>query len=613
MQKTSHRKGLKTTVAALVLSLAATGAVAPSANAATNVIPDDALRACVNRDLNIWAAKWKPEVGNRSLGAPVTAADMQNYLRTGSLSCNHADLQKLAVSKKSVTSLEGLQYATHLTSISVVSSKSIADNQKVTSLEPVAKLSGLQRLNLGYNNISTLPADMAGMKSLWELNLEGNKLTTISSVRGLSNLKRLNVGYNSVNSLVGIENLTKMEGLFAYHNRIPSLEPARNLVNMTELIIDNNRITNISAVARMSKLKEFNFAYNNHRTPLGYEPQVLDISALAGKPLTKLNLFNNKVADISALSTVKTLTEVDLKLNMIADLSPLKASPGSVKTVAPQFPDNTATKVVTRKEINNKTEIDISKLKTPAGTTPAISKVVVLGSVGQVSFTQNGSKIVLPNTYQNDVRVFYKAQGINGEEDSYITVKRESPATAAPIVFSDVKSNDQFYNEIMWLANSGITTGWNMGTHREYRPLSNVERGAMAAFFYRMAGEPAYTAPAKPTFKDVPTTHPFYKEIEWMASKKITTGWEDGTFRPENPVNRDAMAAFFYRMAGKPAYTAPSKSPFTDVKTNDQFYKEISWLANKGITKGWPDGSFQPVTAINRDAMAAFIYRYSTR
>ncbi|WP_336603659.1 S8 family serine peptidase [Rothia nasimurium] len=184
------------------------------------------------------------------------------------------------------------------------------------------------------------------------------------------------------------------------------------------------------------------------------------------------------------------------------------------------------------------------------------------------------------------------------------------PQLAPGQIFSDVPPSQLYFPEINWLSTQGITTGWDMGTHKEFRPLNSIERGAMAAFFYRMAGSPAFTAPAKPTFSDVPTDHQFYKEIEWMASKKITTGFADKTFQPEEAVNRDAMAAFFYRMAGSPAFTAPKTSAFVDVTPQDQFYKEISWLSSKKIATGWPDKTFRPVDAINRDAMAAFIYRY---
>ena len=198
--------------------------------------------------------------------------------------------------------------------------------------------------------------------------------------------------------------------------------------------------------------------------------------------------------------------------------------------------------------------------------------------------------------------------GEDGTKAEVLNVTETSPSTdVATPRFTDVKPGDQFYKEISWLANQKITTGYPDGT---FRPLNNVERGAMAAFFYRMAGSPQYTAPSVSPFSDVPTTHQFYKEIAWMHDMGITTGYSDGTFRPDANVNRDAMAAFFYRYAGEPAYTAPAESKFGDVKPGDQFYKEISWLNSVGVTTGWDDGTFRPVTPIARDAMAAFIYRY---
>ncbi len=200
--------------------------------------------------------------------------------------------------------------------------------------------------------------------------------------------------------------------------------------------------------------------------------------------------------------------------------------------------------------------------------------------------------------------------GAQGDRAEVLTIKEQQDETVTPPRFSDVKPGDQFYTEISWLAQRRITTGYPDGT---YRPLASVERGAMAAFFYRMEGSPQFTAPSTPSFSDVPTTHPFYKEIEWMKARGITTGWPDGTFRPNASVNRDAMAAFFYRAAGSPHVDLPATSPFTDVAADSQFYREITWLASTGISTGWPDGTYRPVTPIARDAMAAFIYRYSEK
>ncbi|MBP2216302.1 S-layer homology domain-containing protein [Arthrobacter sp. CAN_C5] len=188
------------------------------------------------------------------------------------------------------------------------------------------------------------------------------------------------------------------------------------------------------------------------------------------------------------------------------------------------------------------------------------------------------------------------------------TLPKDYAAAASGPAFSDVGSDNQFFKEINWLAGEEISTGYSDGS---FRPLQPVNRDAMAAFMYRLAGSPNYTPPATSPFKDVTTRTQFYKEISWLASKKISTGYPDKTYRPLEPVNRDAMAAFMYRLAGSPTYAAPATPRFVDVGMNVQFYKEISWLAAKKISEGWPDKTYRPVQPVNRDAMAAFMYRYA--
>ncbi|MEV8165959.1 S8 family serine peptidase [Rothia kristinae] len=198
-------------------------------------------------------------------------------------------------------------------------------------------------------------------------------------------------------------------------------------------------------------------------------------------------------------------------------------------------------------------------------------------------------------------------QGEDGGRAQVLTVKSGKTEVVENPRFKDVPTSYPFYNEIAWLATKKITTGWPDGT---YRPSAPVERGQMAAFLYRMAGSPAYTPPSKSPFKDVSTNYVFYKEISWLASQGITTGWPDGTFRPSASVERGQMAAFMYRMAGSPAYTPPAKSPFKDVSTNYVFYRQVAWMNDQKIAKGWNDGTFRPSASVERGQMAAFLYRY---
>lgn len=185
----------------------------------------------------------------------------------------------------------------------------------------------------------------------------------------------------------------------------------------------------------------------------------------------------------------------------------------------------------------------------------------------------------------------------------------EQPAPAPMVTkFKDVPQTHQFYREISWLGEMGISTGWSDGT---YRPSEKIERAAIAAYFYRMADSPEVQLPKESPFSDVKEGDPFYKEIVWMHQAGITTGWSDGTFRPHEPVSREALAAFFYRAADGNEQV-PAQAPFKDVDSGNQFYREITWFKNQKITTGWPDGTFRPHEAVTREATAAFVYRFAT-
>ncbi len=112
-------------------------------------------------------------------------------------------------------------------------------------------------------------------------------------------------------------------------------------------------------------------------------------------------------------------------------------------------------------------------------------------------------------------------------------------------------------------------------------------------------------------FPDVPQDHPFLVEIAWLAGSGITSGYADGSFRPAATVSRQALAAYLYRYthAGADA-PACTRLWFPDVPVADPFCGEITWLAGTGIAAGYDDGRFRPTGAISRQAMAAFLQRY---
>ena len=112
--------------------------------------------------------------------------------------------------------------------------------------------------------------------------------------------------------------------------------------------------------------------------------------------------------------------------------------------------------------------------------------------------------------------------------------------------FRDVDRNTPHAEDILWLAHTGISTGYPDGTFRGMEP---VYRQDMAAFLHRLAlqagkGDNA----ASQSFNDVTDITPHASDIRWLGGSGIAQGYPDGTFRGMTPVYRQDMAAFLHRL-----------------------------------------------------------------
>jgi hypothetical protein len=67
------------------------------------------------------------------------------------------------------------------------------------------------------------------------------------------------------------------------------------------------------------------------------------------------------------------------------------------------------------------------------------------------------------------------------------------------------------------------------------------------------------------SFSDVPPGHSFFNEVEQVAAACIAQGYPDGTYRPDNNVNRGAMAAFLSRTGGRIGYSEQEGGPSPSV------------------------------------------------
>ena len=134
------------------------------------------------------------------------------------------------------------------------------------------------------------------------------------------------------------------------------------------------------------------------------------------------------------------------------------------------------------------------------------------------------------------------------------------------------------------------TTARERGPQAERRVRRRVGRGGAlvigAVTASMITGTVAFAAGK--TFTDVPPSHPFATEIGKVAGACIAGGYQDGTYRPNDPVTRQAMAAFLSR-AGSTVFEGAANFSGNDVFFGSNANEYSSWLNPASVTVTIPD------------------------
>ncbi|MBQ9851525.1 MAG: CotH kinase family protein [Ruminiclostridium sp.] len=217
---------------------------------------------------------------------------------------------------------------------------------------------------------------------------------------------------------------------------------------------------------------------------------------------------------------------------------------------------------------------------------------------------------------------------------------------------ADVKPADWFAPNVNYVLEHGLMNGVSK-TH--FAPNATLTRAMAVTVLYRIAGEPAPTAPA--AFSDVPAGQWYSDAVVWAAEKEIAQGFE-GLFRPDDKVTRQELVALIHRYDQSLAPTIgdsyvdlrpvtgpdtilpppseiilpedPELTPsfpdllppdwvqgtgttytYTDLdQIADWAVEDFAWAIEQGILTGNDDGTQDPQGSALRCQFAAMIQRY---
>jgi len=125
----------------------------------------------------------------------------------------------------------------------------------------------------------------------------------------------------------------------------------------------------------------------------------------------------------------------------------------------------------------------------------------------------------------------------------------------------------------------------------------------------RLTGNP--TAKSGGTFIDASGAEWWFKSAQWANESGILSASEDKTFRPDDPISREALAQAMYNCGVFLKLDMSKRAnieTFTDTAHISPEHKEaVSWAVACGIFKGNSDGSFNPTGNVTRAEMSAVL------
>nr|WKN39857.1 hypothetical protein K4G66_14270 [Tunicatimonas sp. TK19036] len=195
----------------------------------------------------------------------------------------------------------------------------ISGNRQVRQLDPLAKLTGLQRLNCENTGISSLEA-LSGMINLQYLNCAGTQVDSLGALSSARSLRVLNIDKTSVSSLMPLNSIAGIQRLSCESTPIQEEKVIQFIRDHPETVViyKTNQLSlwwNGLPPAWKEELRE--------QVSMGDIPdreQLHEIAFLKSLTIEE----NSKVSSLEPLQEFVRLTELTLTGTRVASLEPLR-------------------------------------------------------------------------------------------------------------------------------------------------------------------------------------------------------------------------------------------------------------------------------------------------
>jgi len=159
--------------------------------------------------------------------------------------------------------------------------------------------------------------------------------------------------------------------------------------------------------------------------------------------------------------------------------------------------------------------------------------------------------------------------------------------------------------QVNFFLEKGIIQGYEDNT---FKPDNEITRAEFVAVLNRALG---LTAKDVNNFTDVSSDSWYAGDIEKAKAAAYISGYEDGTFKPDNPITRVEVAKILSAVLKLRNYEAAAKlNGYQDAGNIPQWGKEsLNSAVIEKYFQGYPDNTIRPLNAISRAEAVTVLYQ----
>ncbi len=187
----------------------------------------------------------------------------------------------------------------------------------------------------------------------------------------------------------------------------------------------------------------------------------------------------------------------------------------------------------------------------------------------------------------------------------------DTQLTPSAVSFTDVSESDWYYNAVTYVVVNDLFHGVSATS---FSPETPMTRAMFVTVLANYTGV-SLSSYGVPNFSDVSESDWFCSAVSWATQCGIVTGYNNGSFGPNDPITREQMCVILNRyvqfMGGVLPQTQEAAT-FTDQSSISSYALEsVSACQQAGIISGRTDGSFDPQGTALRCEVAQVMMAFS--